>query len=155
MAKSDLTSQAERTKKACARLALELSKNGALLRAIRHSINFLGLVLGVLALIVSLSQSIHSIIGSDIKNGIIIASGAMLIFASILDRAFKDHPNRFVDYSYYIGAYETTIGEILVDRDNDDDLRRLREVVRLAERNMNDIRVKWPKLYAKAMEGLF
>ena len=74
----------------------------------------------------------------------------MLIISVLVDRLFDDPPERFYDYSYYIGSYEATIREILNDAEDESQIRRLQEVIRLAQKNINDVRSKWPDVYSNA-----
>lgn len=149
----ELETDARRLIALCAKLSLQLSRRASLRMAIKRVAEVLTFSMGLVALAIAGAQIWLGQIGPDLVGFIATLAGFTLISGVIVDRIFSDPPERFVDCSFYVGAYEGAIREILNDDADEARPRRLREVLRLAEKNINDVRTKWPLIYAEAVGG--
>ncbi|GAB4113795.1 MAG: hypothetical protein Tsb0027_01420 [Wenzhouxiangellaceae bacterium] len=142
----DLRRDAESTVAWSEEIALELAKRARASMAIRRILDSISILFGIAALGVSISGLSEALLSQIV----VVGAGVLLILSVLVDRMFGDPPERFYDYSFYVGSYESSIREILNDPADDSQVRRLREVIRLAQRNINDVRSKWPDVYSTA-----
>lgn len=135
--------------KSTEQLSLGLSIRANFRFKVKHTVELASVLAGLLALGVGVYPETLGPEGSAISVIIVFVSGGMLIFSVLLDRFFRDPPERFRDYAFYIGRYESSIREIMLDDTDEYRMGRLREVTRLADINLNDVRKNWPDLYKK------
>lgn len=127
-----------------------LSNRAKSRRLVKRVVEVVSLAAGLAALAVSLYTGAVQTIGDQAVRLIVTLSGATLVASVGIDRVLSDPPERFADFAFYLGGYQSTLKDIYLDQDDPNAARRLREIVRMAENNINDVRSKWPDLYEAA-----
>lgn len=149
----DVRIEANRVVRLTESLALGLSQRASQRLLLKRVVELASLIAGLAALGISLSPDARELLGDAVTRMVVSVSGLTLIATVVVDRIFKDPAERFSDYSFYIGSYESAIKEVLLDHEDSNSVRRLREVIRMAEKNINDVRKNWPDLYERYSVG--
>ena len=146
----ELVQRARITQLRCAKLASEFSLRAARKQRLQGAITACSNLIGIVALAVAFYLPGSFVAGADLVKTASVASALALIIVPYLQLAvFRDPPTRHQDYSFYIGGYAHKIDEIISDVKSIRRYERLMEVLALADRNLNDVSVKWPDLMEK------
>jgi hypothetical protein len=134
----------------CTRLASEFSVRAARKQRLQGSITAFSNLVGIVALVVAFYLPGMLVAGTDLVKATGVAAALVLIIVPYLQMAvYRDPPTRHQDYSFYIGGYAHKIDEIVADVKSVRRYERLMEVLALADKNLNDVRSKWPELTEK------
>lgn len=140
----ELIARATRVSDESAEIAIRLAKRADVISAFKAAMDLISIFFGLAALIVSISQIVEAELGRW-SNWVIAVSAIILVGSVALERrAFRDPPERFRDYAYYLAMFSERIRDILADHKAP--AERLEEVCTVAATNVADVRSKWPSL---------
>jgi len=103
-------------------------------------------VIGLAALISANVPAVSGLLGSSGDKIIAVIAAASLLLASAVTFVIgRNPPERFKDYSRYVLGYDSRISELLADDALPKTVlnARLTEVIRLANKNIEDVRSRW------------
>lgn len=143
----ELIARAQATRGVCIAVARELSRRAEQKQTLQGVITGLNNAIGILALAVTLLVPAAAWGHSEIARVVTLVSAVALLVIPYLQLAALRNPaSRYADFSKYVGGYAHKIQEIIADVKSQRRYERLMEVLALADANLNDVRVTWPKL---------
>jgi hypothetical protein len=146
----ELIVRAQMTQARCAKLAVEFSIRASRKQRIQTAITALSNGIGIVSLVATFYLPGIAWGGTELGRAVTMLSAIALIIVPYLQMAvYRDPPTRHQDYAFYIGGYAHKIEEILADVKSVRRYERLMEVLALADKNLNDVRVKWPAIMSK------
>ena len=144
---SDLKERAIGLAKRTEVVSANLSKRARARSTVKSGVDLVSFVVGVAAIVVSLSPDIRTFLGRELTFMIVSLSGISLLGGLIVDRILlKDPPERFKDYSFYIGMYTEQIRDLVANSDNKNRISKLEVILDMCGRNIADTRRNWPDL---------
>lgn len=148
---AELLQRARQTQRLCQLLAVEFSTRALRKQRLQGALTAFSNLVGIVSLVVTFYLPTALIGTTDLVKAVSVVAAIVLIIVPYLQMAlFRDPPTRFQDYSFYIGGYAHKIDEIIADVKSVRRYERLMEVLSLADKNLNDVRVKWPEISAWA-----
>ena len=142
----EIDARATRVSSQCIATASILSERAARAEMWERGITLVGNILGVLSLLTASVIPISTKIGQGQKDLITILAAVMLVGGPYALAAIVKNPaSRYRDFSKYIGNYADKIVEIQSEVRSPRRYERLLEILALAEKNLNDVRVEFPR----------
>ncbi len=146
----ELIARAQATRRLCITVARELSCRADQKQTVQAVITGSNNAVGIAALAATVLLPAAAWGHSNIARLVTLISAiALLVIPYLQLAALRNPSSRYADFSKYIGAYSHKIQEIIADVKSQRRYERLMEVLALADANLNDIRVTWPKLMSE------
>jgi hypothetical protein len=143
----ELVARARTTRRLCIAVARELSRRAEQKQTLQGVITGLNNAIGISALAATILVPAAAWSVSNIARLVTLVSAVALLVIPYLQLAALRNPSsRYADFSKYIGGYSQKIEEIIADVRSQRRYERLMEVLALADGNLNDVRVTWPRL---------
>lgn len=146
----ELIARAQATRRFCIAVANSLSRRAEHKQTVQALITGTNNAIGIAALAATVLVPGDAWGGSNVARAVTLVSAiALLVIPYLQLAALRNPASRYADFSKYIGAYSNKIQEIIADVKSQRRYERLMEVLALADANLNDVRVTWPKLMNK------